>query len=91
MFDCALGHNEGGYNSPGAESLWWRRKVPTMLQALSSTAHLLPKDLKFEHGGAKLSSCPGRHLTSLRPWLCGKHEWKYENSLLLIFEVFFCN
>jgi len=89
MFDCALGHNEGGHNSPGAESLWGRRKVPTMLQALSSTAHLLPKDLKFEHGGAKLISCPGRHLTSLRPWLCGKLEWKYENSLLLIFEVFF--
>jgi len=29
--------------------------------------HLLPKDLMFEHGSAKLPSCPGRHLTSLRP------------------------
>ena len=29
--------------------------------------HSLPKDLKFEHGGAKLDSCPGRHLTSVRP------------------------
>jgi len=28
---------------------------------------LLPKDLRFEHGGAKLVSCPRRHLTSLRP------------------------
>jgi len=25
------------------------------------------KDLRFEHGGAKLVSCPRRHLTSLRP------------------------
>ena len=33
------------------------------------TVHLLPKDLGFEHGGAKLASCPGRHLTSLRPCL----------------------
>ena len=27
------------------------------------------EDLKFEFVGAKLASCPGRHLTSLRPWL----------------------
>ena len=29
---------------------------------------LLSKELRFEHGGVKLASCPGRHLTSLRPW-----------------------
>jgi len=34
---------------------------------LFKTVHLLPTDLRFEHGGAKLASCPGRHLTSLRP------------------------
>jgi len=32
-----------------------------------NTAHLLPKDLKFEHGGAKLVSCPGRHLLRYVP------------------------
>jgi len=32
-----------------------------------NTVHLLPKDLRFEHGGAKLAPCPGRCLTSLRP------------------------
>jgi len=32
-----------------------------------SILHLLSKNLRFEHGGAKLASCPGRHLTSLRP------------------------
>jgi len=25
----------------------------------------------FDHGGAKFTSCPGRHLTSLRPWISG--------------------
>ena len=60
-----------GHNSPGAERLrgGGRQKVATMSQVLSSTAHLLPKHLKFEHwGGAKLVFCPGRHLTLLRPW-----------------------
>ena len=36
-----------------------RRKVSPMSQVLFSTAHLLPKDLRFEHEGAKLVSCPG--------------------------------
>jgi len=55
-----------------------------------STVRLLPKDLRFEHGGAKLVSCPGRHLTSLCPWSrCinyspesfagGLGSWKFEN------------
>ena len=29
--------------------------------------HLFPRDLRFEHGGAKLVSCPKHHLTLLRP------------------------
>jgi len=29
--------------------------------------HLLPKELRFEHVGAKLTSCAGCHLTLLRP------------------------
>jgi len=28
---------------------------------LQYTVHLLPKSLRFEHAGAKLASCPGRH------------------------------
>jgi len=31
-----------------------------------NTVNLLPKDLRFEHGGAKLAPCPGRRLASLR-------------------------
>jgi len=32
-----------------------------------NTINLLSKELRFEHRGAKLASCPGDHLTSLRP------------------------
>ena len=46
-----------------------RQKVPATSQVFFNTVNLLPKDLSFEHGGTKLASCPGRHLTSLRPWL----------------------
>ena len=35
-----------------------------------NTVHLLSKDIKFEHGGAKLASCPGRCPTSLRMVVC---------------------
>ena len=47
------------------------QKVTTMSQAFFKTVHLFPKDLRFEHGDAKLTSCPRRHLTSLRP--CTMH------------------
>jgi len=33
----------------------------------SKRAQLLLKELRFEHWGAKLVSCPGRHLTSVPP------------------------
>ena len=63
---------QGEHNSPGAESL---RGVPkssnNVTSAFFNTVRLLPKGLIFEHGGAKLASCPGRHLTSLRPWCLG--------------------
>jgi len=32
-----------------------------------NAVHLLPKDLRFEHGGAKLASCPWRYINSLPP------------------------
>jgi len=52
----------------GAKSL---REVPNSPNNITSTClnteYLLPKDLSFDHKGAKLSSWPGRHLTSLRP------------------------
>jgi len=53
------------------------RRAPKSLNSLTSTffntVHLLPKDLRFEHGGAKLACFPGLHLTSLRHW-CRRFE-----------------
>ena len=37
-----------------------------------NTVNLLPKERRFDHGGAKLALCPGRHLTSLYPWQTGQ-------------------
>jgi len=73
------GRNEGGKRGKiprapnhcgGAKSL---RGVPenpnNITTTFFNTVDLLPKDLKFEHGGAKLASCPEHHITSLRPWI----------------------
>jgi len=41
-----------------------QRKKKVFASTFFNTAHLLPEDLRFEHGGAKLVSCLGRHLTA---------------------------
>ena len=76
---AVLLHTQGlsvmrGAQLPGAESLWGRKilaggpKIPkNVTSTFSNTVYLLPKDLRFEHGDAKLASCPGRYLTSLPP------------------------
>ena len=51
-----------------------------------NTVNLLPKDLMFEQGGAKIASYPGRHLTSLCPCrsslpFAEKQSWSYRNML----------
>jgi len=75
------GRNEwgqGGNNSAGAQSLWGRqitagppKSTKNVIRIFSSTVNLLSKELRFEHGSAKLVSCPGRHRTSLRPCTSG--------------------
>jgi len=46
-----------------------RGSCPLVMGLVTSTffsaVYLLPKDLRFEHGGAKLASCARRHLTLL--------------------------
>jgi len=44
--------------------------------------NLLPKDLRFKHGGAKLASCPGCHLNSLRPCRAYERGYDYETSIV---------
>jgi len=59
----------------GAESLRGVLKSPNnVASTFFNTVNLLPKDHRFEHRGAKLASCLGRHLTSLRPWLQCMHN-----------------
>jgi len=59
---------QGGAQFPGALSLWEYRmttglpKSHNVTSTFFNTLHLLPKYLRFEHGGAKRASCPGRHL-----------------------------
>jgi len=60
---------EKGAQCPGRRITGGRRKVPTMLQVLSSIRYIWSwKTWGLEHGGAKLISCPWRHLTSVCPW-----------------------
>jgi len=54
----------GGHNSPGAELLWGRQIIArapknpnNVASTFFNTVYLLPKDLRFEHGGATLVSC----------------------------------
>jgi len=43
-----------------AESLHWAEKsLNNVTCTFFNTVNLLPKDLRFEHGDAKLASCPG--------------------------------
>jgi len=52
----------------GAKSLRVALKSPNnVTNTFFNAVHLLPKDLRFKHGDAKLTPCPGRHLTSLSP------------------------
>ena len=55
---------QGEHISPGDESL---RGVPKRPNNVTTTffnvVHFLPKDLRFEHVGTELASCPGFHLT----------------------------
>jgi len=67
------GRNEGGTipqvpnHHGGAKSLRGSRKVQKCHKCLFNAVHFLSPDLSFEHGGAKLASCPERHLTRYAP------------------------
>jgi len=72
------GRNDGGQGGTiprapdhwgGAKCLLVARKSPNNFTGtFFNTVNFLPKGLRFERGGAKLASRPGRHLTSLHPW-----------------------
>ena len=57
-----------GHNVPSNKSLGALKSPYNVAGTFFNTLHLLPKDLRFEHGGAELVSCPGRHLIPLHPF-----------------------
>ena len=71
----------------GAESLREAPKSPnTITSTFFNTVNLLPKELRFEHGGTKLVFCPGRHLTSSRP--CAQGPCFSRDAVGPLFESF---
>jgi len=62
-------------NHWGAESLRGRRMIEEAAKKSQKYHNYFlqysTKHLSLEHGGAKLASCPRRHLTSLRSWSMG--------------------
>jgi len=72
VYGCIIAHPRHERNEEctiaGRQILAGGTKIPRNVTSTSfNTVYLLPKDLRFEHGGAKLASCPARYLTSLRP------------------------
>jgi len=59
------GRNEGA-QCPGRRITWGRPKAASLF---CIAVHLLPKYLRFKHGGAKLVSCSWHNLTSVRPFV----------------------
>ena len=60
------GEGQGG-TIPRAPNNCEGPKSRNAINTFVNTVHLLPKDVRFEHWGAKLDSCPRRHLTLLHP------------------------
>jgi len=79
---CGQGRNDGGKGAqfPGRRIIMGAPKSPNnFTSTFFNTVNFLPKDFRFENGAAKLASCPGRRLTSLRSCTC--------NSRILFFTL----
>jgi len=60
----AGGHMQGRNEDGQGGAIPRARKSPNNVTCtFLNTVQLLPKDLRFEHGGARFASCPGRHQT----------------------------
>ena len=64
FFDATRGVTKGGKGVTIPRAL---NSPNNVTSTFFNAANFLPKDLTFEHGGPKLASSPGRHLTSLCP------------------------
>jgi len=85
---CTCKPRQQGCSEGGNEAQFSGRRItagtPKSAKNVASTFFnaliLLPKDLRFKHWGAKLASCPGRHLTSLRPCAPVTFDWRQHGS-----------
>jgi len=81
IMTSSQGGNEGGQGDTitrppnhyrGAKWLQGAPKNTKMSKVLPSIQYIYIRKTSFEHGVVELASCPGRHLTSLRP--CVSHK-----------------
>jgi len=97
---CALcrevshqGRNDGG-SMPHTLNHWGAPKSRNKVFFFNAM-HLLPKCFRFKYGGAKLVSCPGCNLTSVRPFVtqvtpfCHTGDFAKFHSLVLAPELIF--
>ena len=73
-YDCAREPHSGAYRGgqgaqfPGRRiTAGMPRSTINVTSTFFNTAHFLPYDLRHRSGGAKLASCPGRHLNLVTP------------------------
>jgi len=72
MFAPSQRRNEA--EKGGTELLREKPKSPNNVTSISfNTANFLLKETRFDNGSAKLASCHGCHLTSLRPCSFGNN------------------
>jgi len=96
------GRNEGGKGAqfPGRRITMGAPKIPTVSHALSSMQYICFRKTSGSNAGAKVASCPVRHLTSLRLgctgsmpetgfWLCKFREScvSYKFSIAFLFAL----
>jgi len=63
-------HNEGA-QFPGRQITGGAPKSPNNVTStfFNAVGYICFRKTCYRHGGAKLASCPGRHLISLRPFV----------------------
>ena len=80
-----------GNNFLGTKSLRRAPKSPNnFTSTFFNTVHLLPKDLRLEHGSATLASFSWRHLTLLRPcvvWFVNQCTTKWPLNTTVFFRI----
>ena len=70
-----------GAQLPGRRTIMGTPKNPNNVTSTFFNRRFASERRQVRTWGAKLASCPGRHLTSLRPW--SLYAWKTRTNILL--------